>query len=115
MEPFNPCINEEYNIALNLIDRVTGLNLTLIERVNLRQIVQDSITRRNAVLSRHNIFGPAEDAVVLFLQGYYDIPYDADLAYLEKMEDERAIFRKQEGFDGYREFYRNIQDKKHHP
>jgi hypothetical protein len=108
-------VNAEYTIALSLIDRLTGLDLTLIERFNLRKIVEESIFRRKNVISRINIFGPAEDATILFLQTYYDLPCDADLAKFEEMEDERAHMRKEKGYDAMGMYWRKKQDEAHCP
>jgi len=93
--------------SIKFIRQITGLELTLIEKVALRTMVINAIERSSKVKIRENNFSPYKDAVAQFMIEYYDcrIQTVKDVSGLDRYSPEEK--------NRVAEYFRRKQDEIH--
>jgi len=78
-------IQNTYERALEMIISYTGLeDLTLIEKVHLRNLATNSVQRLELVTELFSAFSPTNETIGIFLETFYDTPasHTKDLVFL---------------------------------
>jgi hypothetical protein len=111
MVEINQTAHEVYEESLSTIKQITGLkDLSLIEKVALKQIAVDAAKRVMEVIGAYSEFPPVSETVAMFLDGYYDIlcVTQMDRSWLNQI-------RRKSRYDHERltNFFRKRQDERH--
>lgn len=92
------------------IEAITGIKLTLIELVELKEISRQ-VSRLYKSNNSLNKISPITETVDLFLYHYYEVPFSPGF----NIYRERQEFIKRNGYDGFSDFWRERQEKAHFP
>lgn len=112
-EPKNP--TEVYYNSLEEILDYTGLrDLSLIEKVALKKISNDSFNRSKVIVSNWTKINPVSETIAIFLESYYDFCDTKDLD-INKLTLLRYKLIKEKGYDLVAEYFRKKQEEMHIP
>ena len=111
---------QEYQLALDFIKENAGLELTLIEKAHVSEMVKKSI-KSNRGANRSNESDPGADAFIWFMRDYYDCPDQVKwdngeevgfFGWLENLSIKSKLQKKRNKIP---EFFRKKQESAHMP
>jgi len=110
--------NKWYNHGVQYLEASLGIDLTIIEKARFRELVRDSIRRNQEIEGHWAKMCLGHEAIGIFLHDNYGVPYPAEYPDGSMSHDwlvDRWKFRDENGYDGYAEFWRKIQEESHMP
>lgn len=113
MVKINQTAHEVYEEALQTIKQITFLeDLTLIEKVALKNIAADAAKRAMEVVGAYSEFPPVSEAVAMFLDDYYDVlcVTQNDASFLTNIRRKSRYHHNR-----LTNFFRKRQDERHLP
>lgn len=130
-------VRREYYKAVDFIKGMTGLELTLIEKVELKHLVEWTVRVNEATKDLWNDFSPNLEAAIKFLYDNYGFPVFSPLSEYEieyyrmhpenlfprnliaaemlMYEKDRKMIKERTGFDWYAEYWKLRQEEMHMP
>jgi|GEM_PF-4624982 len=99
--------------AFSFAEDLTGLSLTIIEKEEIKLLVDVCIRQSKEFKAddTYNGFRPSTEAVGRFLNLEYGVD-DITIGGLFVLQSRRKIFIWKNGYDGYGEFFRKRQEER---
>jgi hypothetical protein len=71
-------VNKWYNHGISYLEKSMGIELSLIEKARFRELVKDSVRRHGEIKGHWARFCLGHEAIDIFLNNYYGLPYIAE-------------------------------------
>ena len=108
-------LNKCFNGAQKYVERTLGINLTLIELVELKKDVEFTYNLHNLDLEKRGYnelsIIPDFEAALIFMNRNYGTQFDYHGGSYFKFDFDRTQFREEFGFDCYSIYFQRLQDE----